>query len=121
VLEAFQQHGLDVELVIKKDGEEMLRLLDRIEAGKVPCPDLVLLDLNLPRRSGIEVLRQIRQGSRCGQTPVIIVTSSDAPKDRQLVAHLGANRYFQKPSSFDEFMHLGNVVKEVIAQSNKTS
>jgi len=120
VREAFEHHGLDVELVVKRDGEEMLRLLDRMEAGELPCPDVVLLDLTLPRRNGIEVLRQIRQGSRCGKTPVIIVTSSDALKDRESVAQLGATSYFRKPSSFDEFMRLGKVVNEVIEQSTKT-
>ena len=108
---------MDAELVVKKDGEEMLRLIERIDAGEAPCPDAVLLDLNLPRRNGIEILRRMRQSVVCGHVPVVIVTSSDAPNDRESVAKLGATGYFRKPSSYNEFMHLGELVKQIVGRN----
>lgn len=85
-----------------------------IDAGdqdvRAPCPALVLLDLNLPKRTGAEVLRHLRQSRRCSAAKVLIVSSSDAPKERAAVQNLGANGYFRKPSSYDEFLRIGEVV-----------
>jgi CheY-like chemotaxis protein len=60
------------------------------------------------------VLQQFRQHPACAQTPVIVVTSSDAPRDRQLVKELGADAYFRKPSDLIEFMALGTLIKELV-------
>jgi DNA-binding response OmpR family regulator len=114
VRNALAQHGLQADLTVQRDGEEMFRLLERIDAGETPCPDLVLLDLNLPRRTGLEILDRVRRSPVCAQVPVVMVTSSQAPQDRQAVAELGGNRYFCKPSSYDEFMHLGEVISELL-------
>jgi CheY-like chemotaxis protein len=68
--------------------------------------DHLLLDLNLPRRTGTEVLRRLRQSPRCGHIPVVILTSSDAPKDREYANRLAADSYFRKPSDLKEFMKI---------------
>lgn len=119
VREALQHHAIDADLVVKKDGEEMVRVIERIDAGELPCPSGVLLDLNLPRRNGLEVLRRMRESPICRHVPVIIVSSSDAPKDRESVARLGVNGYFRKPSGYDDFMRLGEVVREVVEPHDK--
>ncbi len=116
VREALESHGLDAQLTVREDGEEMLRLIDRIEAGDVPCPDIVLLDLNLPKRSGEVLLQKLREMPVCAGIPVIIVTSSDSPRDRETAARLGANSYFRKPADFDEFLRLGAIVKEIVGR-----
>jgi len=77
----------------------------------------MLLDLNLPTADGTEVLRELRSHPHCASTPVIIVTSSDAPKDRARVAELGISHYFTKPSDWDAFMRLGEVVMRVAESS----
>jgi CheY-like chemotaxis protein len=92
----------------------MLRTIERIDAGEMPCPDVVLLDLNLPRRNGTEVLARIRESPSCGQVPVIVVTSSNARRDRETMVRLGASEYFHKPSDYDGFMSLGEVVRRVV-------
>ena len=118
VREAFRHHNMSVDLTSFKDGEEMLRYTKRVEAGEMPCPDIVLLDLNLPRVSGHFILEAIRQNPLCARVPVVIVSSSDSPRDRSEATRLGATRYFCKPSDFDEFMKLGLVVQEVVERTD---
>lgn len=102
-------------LHIVTDGERAIAFFDRVDADDAhPCPDLVLLDLNLPRISGEQVLKRIRQSPRCADTKVLIVSSSNAPSDRELVMALGATDYFRKPSSLDQFMDLGRVVRDLL-------
>ena len=108
---ALRLENLDAELVVAADGEQMLRLLENLDAGKTPCPDVVLLDLNLPRYSGADLLARLRESPHCGQTPVIVMTSSDAPSDHDIALRLRANGYFRKPSDYAEFMRLGALVR----------
>jgi DNA-binding response OmpR family regulator len=114
--EVLAQHAIDAEVTLHRDGEEMLRHIDRIEAGEAPCPDVLLLDLNLPRHNGEAVLARMRVGAHCGNVPVIVVTSSNALKDRETAARLGATKYFHKAADFDEFMRLGDVIREVVGK-----
>ena len=114
VREALQSHGLDTLLTVQADGEDMMNHIERGERGEEPRPDVILLDLNLPRRSGEALLKQIRESRAWAGVPIIIVTSSDSPQDREITARLGANSYFRKPPDFDEFLKLGAVVKRFI-------
>ena len=109
---------LSVRLKVIEDGEEALKYFERVESdGNIPCPDAILLDLNLPRRSGREVLQGVRQARRCREVPVIILTSSNSPEDRQQTAALGATRYFRKPTSYQEFLKIGEILGEVLKKS----
>jgi two-component system, chemotaxis family, response regulator Rcp1 len=119
VKEALASSELDVNLLVYRDGEEMMDAVDRIDRGDDPSPSLILLDLNLPKRDGIQLLRRVRQSPNCGSVPVVIVTSSAAPQDRKSASLLGANEYFQKPSDYDKFMQLGDVVRTLL-RSNGT-
>jgi chemotaxis family two-component system response regulator Rcp1 len=115
VQHAFEMHRINAEITILPDGEGMIAALDRIEAGAIPPPDLILLDLNLPRRDGFEVLTDLRQRSSwCKDLPVVIVTSSDAARDRETTSNLGINAYFRKPSDYDQFMQLGELVRRIL-------
>jgi CheY-like chemotaxis protein len=116
VRRALEKHGLrDVELVVVEDGQAALRYMDRIDEDDSVCSlDLALLDLNLPRATGSRILTRIRQSHRCGTIPIIIVTSSDSPLDREAVAQLGATGYFQKPGDLAGFMYLGQVVRDAL-------
>ena len=103
----------------KKFDEGLLAAVDYIdnicEGSGSHRPDLVLIDLNLPKVDGLQVLAHLRNHPLCGSTPVVIVTSSDAPRDRERATRLGAALYFRKPSEFDEFMQLGAIVKDALA------
>lgn len=115
VREALRQAGIACELKVLDDGEKAVDFIDELdENSAAPCPDVVLLDLNLPKRSGDQILEHMRQSERCGQIPVIVVTSSDSPKDREQTSRLGATIYFRKPSRLDEFMKLGPLVGEML-------
>lgn len=114
VREALSLDGLDVELTYHRDGEQVERYIDDIDAGKTPCPDVVLLDLNLPKRDGAALLARLRDSGTCRSIPVIIVTSSNSQRDRDITSRLGATRYFCKPADFDAFMRLGALVREVV-------
>jgi CheY-like chemotaxis protein len=119
IREALAVHSVDYELFVAKDGEEALRLVAHMgEPGEMPCPDLLMLDLNLPRVDGIEILQNFRRHPQCARTPVIVVTSSDMPSERESAAAFGISRYFRKPASLDAFLELGAVIKEVVARED---
>ncbi len=107
---------LAIRLDVHGDGEEILTYLKDLEDNTEPCPDLVLLDLNIPKSSGTEVLHWIRKSTRCGKLPVVLLTSSQSPKDRELAEQLGVSHYFCKPTDLDEYMKLGSIVTEVLSQ-----
>jgi CheY-like chemotaxis protein len=116
VRRALERHGLrDVELVVVEDGQAALRYIESVDADdSVDCPNLALLDLNLPRATGSRILTRIRQSRRCRGIPIIIVTSSDSPLDRDAASQLGASAYFQKPGDLAGFMQLGQVVRDAL-------
>ena len=111
IREALKSGGFDFDLIVQADGERMLDYIDKIDSGEKLCPDVVLLDLNLPKRNGGLLLARMRSSKRCGHVPVIVVTSSDSKKDRDMAERLGASDYFRKANDFDEFMLLGAIVK----------
>jgi two-component system, response regulator len=92
------------EVRIARDGAEALALLCGDASDDLtPLPELVLLDLKLPKIDGLEVLRQIRSNHRTKFLPVVILTSSDEEKDLVESYELGANSYIRKPVDFDQF------------------
>jgi CheY-like chemotaxis protein len=118
VEQALEEHQIDHKLHVVKDGDQALGFVaDMGTSDGPPCPDVLLLDLNLPKVDGPQVLQQFRKHPACAHTPVIVVTSSDAPRDRQLVKALGADAYFRKPSDLIEFMALGALIKELVQKN----
>jgi|ERR1019366_6692878 CheY-like chemotaxis protein len=116
VRRALEKHGLKVELVVVEEGQAALRYMDTVDTdATVAAPSLALLDLNLPRANGNRILTRIRQSTRAGAIPIIIVTSSDSPLDRDAAAKLGATGYFQKPGDLAGFMQLGQVVRDALS------
>ncbi len=90
------------EIVVAHDGEEALQYLHAENSGN-DLPVMVLLDLKMPKLSGLEVLRAIRSNARTQTLPVVVFTSSNEEKDIVESYNLGANGYVRKPVSFDEF------------------
>lgn len=115
VQKALEEYYVPHQLHIVRDGAEALDFVRHMgQPGGVPCPDLILLDLNLPKVDGPQVLSEFRRHPGCEQTPVIIVSSSDTQKDRARLANLGITRYFRKPSDYDAFLQLGSLVRDVV-------
>ena len=114
VKQALREAGLLVDLKVAEDGEKAIQMIDRLDEGSdSQAPRLMLLDLNVPRRTGIQVLERLRRSARCGKIPVVMISSSDSPGERQHALDVGATEYFRKPSSLVEFMQLGRVVRRL--------
>ena len=109
---ALDAQGLAYELSVSSDGEEAINYLTACEAAARHI-DLVLLDLNLPRRGGGEVLERIRNSSVFATVPTLLLTSSDSSQDRERCLSLGANAFIRKPSNLAEFMLIGKMVKDL--------
>ncbi len=104
-LKAFEKHKLANEIIIARDGEEALDLLfPEDESISEPCtPDLVLLDLKLPKVDGLEVLRRIKSDNYTKLIPVVVLTSSKEERDLTESYLLGVNSYIRKPVDFEKF------------------
>jgi two-component system response regulator len=98
---AFEQNRIANELVIVRDGQEALDYLLGTDAKKLP--QLVLLDLKLPKVDGLEVLKQLRASPRTRRLPIVMLTSSREEEDLVTSYDLGANSYVRKPVSFTRF------------------
>ena len=117
IRKAIEGANLSVDFQIARDGQQAVQFIDALQNDPAkPCPDVVILDINLPKKGGGDVLKHMRSHSRCAQVHVIVVSTSDSERDRQIMQQLGADAYFPKPSEFDEFMKLGDLVKDVLAR-----
>lgn len=109
--EALREAPLPVNLSVASDGVEALDFVYRRGKYKnAPRPDLILLDLNLPRKNGPEVLAEIKTDPDLKRIPVLIMTTSQEPRDVDTAYSLNANCYITKPITLDEFM---NVVQSI--------
>jgi two-component system, chemotaxis family, response regulator Rcp1 len=116
IREAIDAAKLNVEMHVVRDGEKAILFFDEADRDEsAPCPDLVIIDINLPKKHGGEVLQYMRRSRRCAAALVLVVTSSDSTRDRDEMAKLGASKYFRKPSEYDGFMKLGDIVREMLA------
>src|ERR1700724_902414 len=103
VEEALAEAALDCGLSVVRDGRQAIDFIEHIEAEPARrFPDLVLLDLNLPKVSGEEVLNRMRLSQKCRAAKVLLVSSADTPSDRDRLLKLGANEYFHKPSNLKQ-------------------
>ncbi len=105
--EAFEEHKVRNRLSVVADGVDAMRFLRREgEFADAPRPDLVLLDLNLPRRGGREVLEDIKGDPELRSIPVVVLTTSSAEEDILRSYDLHANAYVTKPVDFERFIEV---------------
>lgn len=115
--EAIRSENLPLELHVASDGQRAIDFIVKSENDpNAPCPHILLLDINLPKADGFEVLRRVRDSDKYAKVPVLMFSSSDSPADRSHAAKLGAG-YFRKPPSYDEFLKLGSVLKKLLTDS----
>ncbi|MFW9873289.1 MAG: response regulator [Candidatus Thorarchaeota archaeon] len=109
--EAFKESKFFYKMYVVNDGEEALEFLYKKQKFQnVPIPDVILLDLNLPKIHGTEVLKEIKNDPELKIIPVIILTTSEADEDILKTYQLHANSYITKPVEFQKFL---NVVRKV--------
>jgi CheY-like chemotaxis protein len=109
--EAFEHHKIRNHLHVVQDGEEALQFLHREGPyADAPRPGLILLDLNLPRRDGREVLAELKADPELRVIPVVVLTTSEAEEDILRSYTLHANAYVSKPVDFDRFI---DVIRQI--------
>lgn len=114
IREALSEHGVDYQMRVVSDGRDLLRIITGEErSAETKNLELIILDLNLPRHDGIEILERLRE-TKLAHVPVVVLTSSDSPRDRQLATRLGAARFLRKPSGLEQFMSLGAIFKDLL-------
>ena len=115
IRKAIENADIKAHVHIVYDGHAATQFFDAADLDeKAPRPHLVLLDLNLPKKTGEDVLVHLRKSLRCRDALVLIVTSSNSARDRNAVAALSIAGYFRKSSEFSEFMKLGQIVKSLL-------
>lgn len=101
---AFEKAKIANDIMVAKDGEVAMDMLNRVKGyEETPTPDLVLLDMNLPKKDGRQVLREIKESEKLRRIPVVILTSSKAEQDVLESYNLFASSYIVKPIDFQKF------------------
>ena len=116
VREAIRERGLAVELVCYADVPEAISgLTDR----GTPLPDAILLDLNLPKGDGMNLIKVLRDSARLGEVPLAILTSSQSPRDMDQAHRLNVAWFIHKPPTLNEFLStVGNAVSELLSSAH---
>jgi CheY-like chemotaxis protein len=103
--EAFADYKIANNLTVVTNGEDAIAYMRKLgQFASAPTPDLVLLDLNLPRRNGREVLRDIKEDPELRRIPIVVLTTSEAEEDVLAAYDLHANAYVRKPVDFEQFV-----------------
>jgi chemotaxis family two-component system response regulator Rcp1 len=118
---ALEDAQLDCELTLIDDGSDALAFIER--RGKyadLPAPDLAILDLNVPKCDGLEILEAMRANRAFADVPVAVLSSSSSPRDRAQMEVFRIGRYITKPPDLDEYLKIGQIVKELLIHSTSS-
>ncbi len=116
IREAIATAKIEADVQEVHDGHQAVQFIDAADREpEALYPDLILLDLNLPKKDGTAVLRHIRGSHACRNARVLIVSSSDSASDRAAIVALGVDGYFRKPSAYAEFLKLGVLVTNLLS------
>ncbi|MBF0403244.1 MAG: response regulator [Nitrospirae bacterium] len=107
IADAFKETGLNANITWVEDGEKLLEYL-----SKKGHPDLILLDLNMPRKDGLETLQAIKSDVTMRPIPIIAMTTSSSKEDIQQCYNLGVNSYVRKPESFDRLIEIAGIISK---------
>ncbi len=117
---ALEEAELRFELDVLDDGGLALELFRRLDAdSSLKAPDLVILDLNLPKYGGVEVLSRLRESTTCRDIPVIITTSSATVHERKQTEDLDVEQYIIKPAELEEFLQIGRTIKQLLERRSR--
>ncbi len=112
---ALQEHGLQFTLTATLDGEEAIRRMGTFDHSD--CPDIALLDQNLPRVNGEQVMEMIRQHEHCKTIPIVIMSSTESRRELEMAQKFNAT-FFRKAANLSDFMELGALVKNLCTNGN---
>ncbi len=112
IREALEEKRLDHHLYVAEDGEKAADYLGGIGPDR-PCPDIVVLDLSMPKQDGHELLELFRARPGCDDKPVIVMSASDSPKDHALIESQGAT-FFKKPADLEQFWQIADLIVSML-------
>ena len=111
--EVFKDTDLKNKIYVVKDGVEAMHFLNNVnEYSNAPNPDIILLDLNLPRKDGREVLKEVKENENLKSIPIVILTTSSASEDVVKTYRNHANCYITKPVDFDQFLSVVTAIED---------
>jgi CheY-like chemotaxis protein len=115
VREALYDRQVLCRLHVVSDGEQAVTFIQHLDRDEtLSCPKLFLMDLHLPKRDGEEILDCLRASERCLHTPVIVMTSVASRREMEATSQHANVHYFQKPNTLEQFMRLGDVVRDLV-------
>jgi two-component system, chemotaxis family, response regulator Rcp1 len=117
VISAFEANRIDAKFATAADGREGVQVLDSL-MSKGRCPNLVMLDLNMPGMNGLDVLEYMTKHDICQKSPVVIFTTSDRKDERERCFELGAKLYCVKPRLLDDLVSLTRQLHRHVARLN---
>jgi CheY-like chemotaxis protein len=109
---ALETASVDCDVTVIDDGRDALDYFSDVAAA---LPDLVVLDLNLPKNDGLEILEAMRANPAFERVPVAVFSSSSSPQERSRVARLRVTRFIAKPPDLDEYLSIGWTLKDMLA------
>jgi CheY-like chemotaxis protein len=120
---ALEKAGVKAQTQFVRDGEEVLLYLQGLgvysNRDAYPIPNMIILDIKMPKRSGLEVLQWLSEHREFAVVPTVVLSSSNLESDVRKAYHLGANTYFVKPSSFDELVNTVKALQLYWAKAQK--
>lgn len=117
---ALEEVGLSFELIVLEDGSDALHLInEQLDGARSGTPDLVILDLWLPKTDGETVLRTLRQSQRFTDVPVVIASSAFSSQQRDELAHLRVAHFFLKPIDLRDYDEIGVVLKNILMEHSQ--
>jgi CheY-like chemotaxis protein len=119
---ALSKQDVRFELVHLLSGGEALAFIRRQGTyADAAIPDLILVDLNLSKYTGEDILREIRNATHLGGIPVCVWSSSRSKQDEALLKELGVSQFITKPAGLDQFMEIGKVIKDLLAGTSTST
>ena len=112
IREVLREHAFKVQITVARDGVEALDHLHRSEYGSAQRPDIILLDFNLPRKNGREVLAEVKSSPAFKQIPVLVMTSSQADEDVSEAYALNANCFITKPADLNQYVKVVHAIED---------
>jgi len=119
---ALKSAQVDCDVTVLEDGAEALAFVRQVgEGSQEDSPDLTVLDLNLPKRDGVEVLQAIKATAAFAGAALAVLSSSASPRERARIEQFNIGRYITKPANLDEFLNIGFVMKALLQEQGPAS
>ena len=116
---ALKKHDLQFEMIHLLNGDEALAFIRRQGAyADAANPNLILMDLNLSKYTGEDILREIRAAKHLAGVPVCAWSSSQSARDRSMLKDFGVARFIAKPAGLDQFLEIGKLIKDLLSGSS---